>query len=179
MNTPHETTSEETCCINCDDLGNCAFADCKCHYAMSEEVKENIPCTCPKGGRYSDGQVCEKCDGIEYIMTSEEVKEKWEDIVCSIRKGSMDDKQFRATVEHCFSQQRSLAQQEILDRAIDEQPEKKYNGKHNSAHTYITEGYCHACKKQLTREQMIEEFGYNQAIDDYIHVLSTLKDTNI
>lgn len=71
------------------------------------------------------------------------------------------------------------AQQEILDRAIEGQPEKKYSGKHNSAHTYITDGYCHACKKQLTREQMIEEFGYNQAVDDYCYVLSTLKDTNI
>lgn len=43
-------------------------------------------------------------------------------------------------------------------------PEKKYSGNHDSSHTWITNGYCHACKEPLTIGQLEEEFGWNVAL---------------
>jgi len=34
-----------------------------------EKIKQMIPCTCPKGGMYSDNTVCDKCGGSEWIKT--------------------------------------------------------------------------------------------------------------
>ena len=31
--------------------------------------------------------------------------------------------------------------------------------KHNKAHTWITDGYCHACRRKLTSKEIEEEFG--------------------
>lgn len=37
---------------------------------MSEDCKKDIvavPCDCPKGGIFSDGLICKKCDGYEWL----------------------------------------------------------------------------------------------------------------
>ena len=48
---------------------------------------------------------------------------------------------------------------------------RKYSGDHNKAHTWITNGYCHACKKMLSAQQLEDEFGYNQALSDVLALL--------
>lgn len=57
----------------------------------------------------------------------------------------------------------------VLEAACEEiEGMKRY---HNKAHTWITDGWCHACKKSLTRKQLEDEFIYNQAIDDILALL--------
>lgn len=34
---------------------------------LLDVIKNGKPCDCPKGGFYSDGSICEKCDGTEYV----------------------------------------------------------------------------------------------------------------
>ena len=53
---------------------------------------------------------------------------------------------------------------------------KKYSGKHNAAHTWITEGYCHACKEHLSKQQLVEEFGWNAAIDEVLSLPTSNKE---
>ena len=48
---------------------------------------------------------------------------------------------------------------------------KRYSGKHNAAHTFIQDGFCHGCNSQLSHKQLEEEFGYNQAIEDISSLL--------
>ncbi len=51
--------------------------------------------------------------------TEWDLKDESVDIICNIRKGSMDDKQFRATVEHNISKARQAEQNRIL-KLVDE-----------------------------------------------------------
>jgi hypothetical protein len=51
-------------------------------------------------------------------------------------------------------------------------PKKKYSDGHNAAHTWITNGYCHACKKTLSPKQLEEEFVFNSAIDEITNSLT-------
>lgn len=76
------------------------------------------------------------------------------------------------------------AQREIVEKVVREiQSLKKYSGKHNAAHTWITNGYCHACQKQLTNQQLEDEFGWNAAIDEVTsiarHSLDVTKDKQV
>lgn len=50
------------------------------HYidSMNTNEKEKIPCDCPKGGVYSDGKVCQKCNGTEYVPQPP-TKQDWEE----------------------------------------------------------------------------------------------------
>lgn len=41
---------------------------------------------------------------------------------------------------------------------------KKYTGKHNGAHIWISDGFCHGCGVRLTPKQLEEEFGWNAAL---------------
>jgi hypothetical protein len=49
-----------------------------------EQAKEQ-PCSCPKGGIYSDGSVCQECDGVEWkgYRTEEKELELKGDGICS------------------------------------------------------------------------------------------------
>lgn len=40
-------------------------------------MNEKIPCDCPKGGRYEDGSICKRCDGVEWVEKAEN-KPDWE-----------------------------------------------------------------------------------------------------
>lgn len=47
-------------------------------------------------------------------MTSKTIREELVDTICSCRKGSMDDKQFRATVDNAFASQVAEIREKIL-----------------------------------------------------------------
>lgn len=64
----------------------------------------------------------------------------WVDIVCSIRKGAMDDKQFKTTVDHILAQVREEAQREVLEDLLEYYyKQRKYK---DSPFDVIVEEFC-------------------------------------
>ena len=85
------------------------------------------------------------------------------------------------------SEERAFLRKAIIDVALSSQTNlikglieevegmKKYSGKHNAAHTWITDGYCNGCGKKLTSQQLEEEFGNNQALQKVVDYLKEIK----
>lgn len=60
-------------------------------------------------------RIDEYCDG-EYLTNKDKtLKEHLVDTICSVRKGSMDDNQFRATVEHNMDLLEEPLKENIVD----------------------------------------------------------------
>jgi hypothetical protein len=63
---------------------------------------------------------------------------------------------------------------EVVEEIRGKMPEPKYSGKHNSAHTFIQDGFCHGCGKMLTALQLEEEFGFNTCRSQVLAVLDEI-----
>jgi len=74
-----------------DMFGEGGKEEVKEFYNQPQESKEKIPCSCPKGGEYDDGTICDKCDGTEYVYPNKPqppTDEGWEiDIQSDLDRG--------------------------------------------------------------------------------------------
>ena len=99
-----QPNTEKKCCELCRSKslpGACmevmTKTPCPCH----EKVKEWKPCSCPKGGQYSDGSICDKCHGTEWIEKAPLPQEKKCEDCELVKEGCYGEKHYHCHGEIC------------------------------------------------------------------------------